>query len=152
MENPTTVGEQNGATGSTAVFVVELQRYSRTIEALGATAVDRIRTEVTRRIHEVVPVRGSVARIGSDEIAVVIDGVGPRYARDAAERLRAALREEVEIPGGGVRYSVHVAVVLVEPEPTAGLSDEIVTRARSALQEARGVPEGIRIVELDESA
>lgn len=42
---------------STAIFVAQLERYGRTTRALGDAVGDRIRAEVTRRVHAVFPAK-----------------------------------------------------------------------------------------------
>lgn len=134
---------------STAIFVAQLERYGRTTRALGDAIGDRLRAEVTRRVHGVFPAEASIARTGSDEFAVVVSDVTATEAREGAARLRDALRQAVEIPGGSIHYVVAVGVLLTD-EPSAELSETIVRRARRAIRAARASGEGVHVLDASE--
>ncbi|MFB6240580.1 MAG: diguanylate cyclase domain-containing protein, partial [Gemmatimonadota bacterium] len=98
----------------TGVLFLDLDRFKRVNDTLGHAAGDELLRSFGRRLREAVREQDTVARIGGDEFAVLLEGLeGEEDARAAVERIQAALEEPfwvdgTELPGTasiGLAYS-----------------------------------------------
>ena len=136
-----------------AVVVLDIDRFKEVNATLGHHHGDLLLEQVARRLSIVVNDSTTVARVGSDEFAVVLSGVGDEASTlEAAERLTASLDRPISLDG-----------VPVDTRCTAGIAiypdhgddaDTLLKRAIMALIEAepRGrapgdVPAGARPVQ-----
>ena len=93
--------------GSVALLVCDLDNFKRVNDVLGYAEGD----DVLRRTGAVLRGLGALAaRLGGEEFAVVLPGLGEREALEAGERIRAALRREFDDVPWPVTTSVGVAV------------------------------------------
>jgi diguanylate cyclase (GGDEF)-like protein len=84
-------------------------------ESLGYAAGDELLTEVARRLREAAPAAALVARLSSDEFAVMLRTPGTDAAVGLAGELRQALQDPMEI--GALRLDVDSAVgIAVHPD------------------------------------
>ena len=124
-----------------AVVVLDIDRFKEVNATLGHHHGDLLLEQVARRLSIVVNDSTTVARVGSDEFAVVLSGVGDEASTlEAAERLTASLDRPISLDG-----------VPVDTRCTAGIAiypdhgddaDTLLKRAIMALIEAEraGVP------------
>ncbi len=94
-----------------ALLVVDLARFSEVNAAFGHSVGDELLAAVARRLREDAPPDAVVARVGPDEFAVLVDGVGDRTS---AEATAAGLLTSVRRPH-------HVGATTLALDATCGL-------------------------------
>lgn len=101
----------------------------------GHQAGDAVLQAMAARIRSCLRGSDLAARIGGDELMVILPGLqGLPDALAIAEKLRRQAREPVPIPQGQVQISISVGVALA----CAGESlDELIARADTALYTAK---------------
>jgi len=122
---------------SHAVLVVDLTRFSRVNECMGAIAGDELIITVARRLLSALRAGDRLARIGGDEFAILLRiSEGPADALQAAERIRRALSSPFRLADvEEVRIDCAVGCAyLGEGVPDA---EEIVRNAQFALKRAK---------------
>ena len=102
------VGTAGGA--MVALHLIDLDRFKAINDSCGHTVGDTVLREVAERLRVVVGDRGSIARIGGDEFAVIQSGVGD--VRETAALAAAIVRAlDRAVPGAStVGASVGTAV------------------------------------------
>jgi diguanylate cyclase (GGDEF)-like protein len=113
----------------------DLDDFKAVNDTYGHSGGDALLRSIARRLERAVRSGDIVARIGGDELLVVLNGV--RDLDDAvsiAEKLRAEVRQPTPVPGGTATVTASVGVALAEPGE--GI-DDIVARADAAMYEAK---------------
>ncbi|WP_432536676.1 putative bifunctional diguanylate cyclase/phosphodiesterase [Kineococcus arenarius] len=98
-----------------AVMVCDLDRFRVLNAALGHVLADEVLVAVARRLLAAVRGADVVARLGSDEFAVVVDGLNgplPGAALEAARRLAGELSRPLRAAGREVRCGAGVGVAV----------------------------------------
>lgn len=96
-----------------AVAVVDLNRFKRINDSLGHAVGDRVLAEVVARLRQELREQDTVARIGGDEFALLLEGVeGELAVRSVLERVRGALERPYEVAGESFDLDQAVGVVL----------------------------------------
>jgi len=133
------------AGGSTALVVLDLDRFREVNDTLGHRHGDTLIQEMAARLREhVAPTQGAVARLGGDEFAVLLGGVEDAAAAVAiTESLRAALRAPVEI--GGVTLGVEASAGLSLHPDDAGDASTMLQHADVALYVAKRTHLGVAL-------
>ena len=122
--------------GSVALLVCDLDNFKRVNDVLGYAEGD----DVLRRTGAVLRGLGALAaRLGGEEFAVVLPGLGEREALEAGERIRAALRREFDDLPWPVTTSVGVAVTTQTPSASG-----TATQTPSASAQATRTPSAPR--------
>jgi len=99
-----------------ALLWVDLDRFRAVNDTLGHAAGDALLRLAAQRMMALPRAQDTVARLGSDEFVVLLDGVsGPADADDLADRLRAALRQPFELAGRPVTVAASVGIVMSAP-------------------------------------
>jgi len=101
-----------------AVLVIDLDRFKQINDTLGHAAGDQLLMEVALRlnqcVHEQDGIEGPaelVARLGNDEFAVMLTGLGDRSEAEAmARRVQAALRRPVRLAGQDCITSASIGI------------------------------------------
>ncbi|MEA3004293.1 MAG: hypothetical protein QOH81_3081 [Sphingomonadales bacterium] len=122
--------------GSHAVLVVDITRFSRVNECVGALAGDELLITFARRL--VSALRGSdlLARTGGNEFAVLLRlDRGLEDAQQAAERIRAALSEPFRLSELEIRVDCAVGCALLSGGEI--LPEEVLRNAQFALKRAK---------------
>lgn len=120
---------------SVAMVFCDLDGFKAVNDTYGHIAGDTLLRAIARRLERAVRSVDVVARIGGDELLVVLNGV--RDLDDAvsiAEKLRAEVRQPTPVPGGMVTVSASIGVAMAEPGQTL---DAIVARADRAMYDAK---------------
>jgi len=120
---------------SVAMVFCDLDGFKAVNDSYGHIAGDTLLRAIARRLERAVRSVDVVARIGGDELLVVLNGV--RDLDDAvsiAEKLRAEVRQPTPVPGGMVTVSASIGVAMAEPGATL---DDIVARADRAMYDAK---------------
>jgi diguanylate cyclase (GGDEF)-like protein len=118
-----------------AVVVLDIDRFKEVNATLGHHHGDLLLEQVARRLSVVVPDTTTVARVGSDEFAVVLTDVGDEASvLEAAERLTDSLDRPISLDGVPVdtRCTAGIAIYPDHGED----ADSLLKRAIMALIEA----------------
>lgn len=104
--------------GTVALLYLDLDGFKPINDRLGHEAGDEALREVARRLVATVRRTDTVARMGGDEFAILMDelGDGAPDSALARERIEEALTEPFEIRGSTVRLAATIGVVLAEPD------------------------------------
>ncbi len=127
--------------GRVAVVVLDIDRFKEVNATLGHHHGDLLLEQVARRLSIVVSGSTTVARVGSDEFAVVLTDVGDEEgALEAAKELAEALERPVLLDGVPIDTRC-TAGIAVYPDHGAD-ADTLLKRANMALAEAErsGLP------------
>lgn len=101
---------------SVAVAVVDLNRFKRVNDSLGHSAGDRVLVEVAARLQQSLREQDTVARIGGDEFALLLEGLEDELAvRGALERVQRELVRPYDVAGESVRLEHAIGVALHVP-------------------------------------
>ena len=95
-----------------ALLVLDLDKFKEVNDSLGHHVGDQLLVRVGARLSEHLRDGELLARLGSDEFAVLIDGAGPDEAVDGAARLRAALDEPFALSNIALHSSVSIGIAL----------------------------------------
>ncbi|HMN98220.1 MAG TPA: GGDEF domain-containing protein [Miltoncostaeaceae bacterium] len=114
-----------------SLVIIDLDNFKRVNDTWGHQAGDAVLREVARRLQASARSGDLPARIGGEELAWLLPDSGVAAARDAAERLRRAIRDIPIPPVGTVTASLGVA------ELGPGGPDDLVRRADAALYRAK---------------
>ncbi|CAO5164642.1 Diguanylate cyclase (GGDEF) domain-containing protein [Frankia sp. AiPs1] len=117
-----------------AVVYCDLDDFRTINDSLGHAAGDHLLRAVGQRLRHCVRTADTVARLGADEFAVLLDG-GRDTPEQVAERILAALRQPVAV--GGHHWPVHASVGLVVAGRTQETTEVLLRRAGTALHTAK---------------
>lgn len=125
------------------VLCIDLDRFKEINDVFGHEGGDRLLQKVAERFKSVAN-GGFVARLGGDEFSIVVTaGQQPASTEDLAERLQAAMFEEIDLDGHQILTGVSIGAAVY---PDDGADTAIVlANADAALYRAkREGPGGIR--------
>ncbi|KQC36115.1 bifunctional diguanylate cyclase/phosphodiesterase [Frankia sp. ACN1ag] len=117
-----------------AVLYCDLDDFRIINDSLGHAAGDHLLRTVGQRLRHCVRATDTVARLGSDEFAVLLDG-GRELPETVAERVLAALRQPVSV--GGHHWPVRGSVGLVVAGRTQETTEALLRRADTAVHAAK---------------
>lgn len=119
-----------------AVLFIDLDDLKEVNDRLGHGAGDELLVQTGERLEELLRTGDSVARIGGDEFAVLLEHVGEsEEVMIVAERLQTGLAVSVAIEDEVLYPSASVGIALGGPE--YGAPSEILREADSAMYEAK---------------
>lgn len=87
-----------GAAVQPGLIVIDLDRFKTVNDSLGHSAGDALLQTVARRLEDAVGSAGIVARLGSDEFAILTDGTGAS-SRVIADKALKALAQPMDLEG-----------------------------------------------------
>ena len=114
------------------VLVVDIDRFSDLNRAIGHEGGDAVLWEVARRLSETIGDRGQVSRLGSDEFAIVVEGVPRAVARELIDSLARTY-----VAFDGVALAISVSVGSATYPDDADDVDAVVVAAGRAASRAR---------------
>jgi len=132
---------QRGATYS-AVMFVDLDRFKTINDARGHAVGDAVLCKVAVRLEQVVRRADTVARIGGDEFVVLLAHLSSNLAGASqaaltvAEKIRAAIGQDVEIEGQLYSCTASIGVTLLPRPGAAGAGPVTPQNALDLLREA----------------
>jgi diguanylate cyclase (GGDEF)-like protein len=129
-----TVAARQRAAGG-VLLVVDLDRFTAVNDSLGQRAGDEMLVRIAERIAGLLPSRSTLARLTSDEYAIVADGTEDDGVL-LAGRLLDALRRPLQLVDGDVVATASAGVVALDPETQP---DELLRRADAAMRQAKQV-------------
>ena len=98
-----------------AVILVDLDRFKEINDALGHQVGDRVLCAVSQRFAAVVPAGGSIARLGGDEIALLVPAMTTTDAVRLAQRILRTLEEPFLIQDTSLHLAASIGVTAIEP-------------------------------------
>lgn len=121
-----------------AVLYLDLDRFKFHNDATGHGAGNLLLQHVANRLRQVLPPEYLLARLGSDEFAVLLQGSDEREARALAEQLRLQVAQ-IEPDGEQVVYhvAVSIGVALIQPGAVHG-AGQALAQAEQACSIAKG--------------
>jgi diguanylate cyclase (GGDEF)-like protein len=125
----------DAAPGSIAVIVIDLTRFSRINESIGAVEGDEVLITVARRL--VSSMRGGdvLARTGGNEFGILVHlRDGPEETAAVAHRVNAVLSTPCRLSELEIRVGCAIGCAVLEPDCDA---DELIRRAQFALKRAK---------------
>lgn len=120
---------------ATAVLFCDLDNFKEINDTFGHVPGDELLRTVASRIRTSLRSGDMAARIGGDEMVVVLQGVrGMGDAVTIAEKLRRAVAEPIVTSAGSLSITLSIGVTLVRPGENP---DEIISRADHAMYRAK---------------
>jgi diguanylate cyclase (GGDEF)-like protein/PAS domain S-box-containing protein len=103
-----------------ALMYIDLDRFKPVNDTLGHQVGDLLLKAVAKRMQDSVRASDTVARIGGDEFVVLLPAIGDdRDAMQVAEKVRIALNEPFDLPGGHtVRISSSTGIAIYPDHAT----------------------------------
>lgn len=126
------LGSRSGA--QPGLIVIDLDRFKAVNDSLGHNAGDLLLQAVARRLEETVGRGGDVARLGSDEFAILTNGMGAS-SRVIADQAMNALAQPLELEG----YEVFpmASFGLAEAGPQHIRAEDVLKDAETAMFRAK---------------
>jgi diguanylate cyclase (GGDEF)-like protein len=115
-----------------SIALFDLDRFKQVNDTLGHLAGDRVLTEAARRMRDATRSGEVIARLGGDELALLMVDTPGDEAHAAAERIRRAITAEPFADAGHMTISAGVCDL-----GRAGLADDLLRLADGALYWAK---------------
>ena len=119
-----------------ALLVLKVGQFQEINDTLGFQEGDALVREVAQRLRQFMSQSEFVARIGEDELAVLLPRAGAEQAEQVASRLVTALGAPVELPDG-LFVNAHVCVGIALFPGHGADPDALIRRANVAALQAR---------------
>lgn len=129
--------------GQLAVLLVDLDRFKPVNDALGHHAGDRLLQQVGVRMRGCLREADTVARIGGDEFAVVLDKEGGDGAVAAARKLLDTVSTAFEIDGSACSIGLSIGIATFPAD--AASADALLRRADAAMYRAKRAQTGYEL-------
>jgi diguanylate cyclase (GGDEF)-like protein len=122
--------------GSHAVLVLDMTRFSRVNECVGALAGDELLITFARRLMSALRANDILARTGGDEFGVLMRlDRGIEDALQAAERIRAVLTQPFRLSELEIRVDCAIGLALLSG--TEERAEEVLRNAQFALKRSK---------------
>ena len=128
------------------VHYVDLVQFKTINDTLGHAIADQLLKVVAERLRSCVREVDTVARVGSDEFAILQSGPGQSLDPEAlAQRIREAIAAPFESVGNGVVLAAAIGISTAWSHGTS--ADQLMAEAHLALSEAKIEGRGVRYFE-----
>ncbi|MCK0174762.1 EAL domain-containing protein [Mycolicibacterium sp. F2034L] len=114
--------------GHFVLIFVDLDDFKEVNDRFGHAAGDNLLCAVGERLQRCMGENDTLARIGGDEFAILVDG-GAGPPEEVADRLRLALREPFAVHGSAVRVRASMGLVRPPTEGPTPTSDDLLRQA-----------------------
>lgn len=119
-----------------SVLFLDLDQFKVVNDSLGHLAGDALLKEIAKRLKDCIRPQDTLARIGGDEFAILIeDGIGLATPVRVAERIIAALRAPVQLGRQSVFPSCSIGIV--QSDDRLALPDDLIRDADIAMYVAK---------------
>jgi diguanylate cyclase (GGDEF)-like protein len=137
LDHAVALAQRNGA--NFAVMFVDLDKFKPINDSYGHDAGDTILQEVALRLSTAVRACDTVARIGGDEFALILENVaGEQQVSQVVDRIQRALSPAVQVGAQEIRAAASMGVALgVEGCETP---DQLLRAADAAMYRAKQTP------------
>lgn len=123
------------AGGGSAVLFCDVDRFKSINDTYGHAAGDEALRALATRIRGCVRSDDICARMGGDELLVILDGIHAlEQARDIAEKIRLAAERPITVGDSALTTSLSIGVALAKPGEEF---DQVMARADAAMYEAK---------------
>ena len=124
-----------------ALFYLDLDRFKPINDQLGHQVGDAVLVEISDRIHTVIRDTDTAARIGGDEFAVLVEGIGDvDLLRLVADRLIETISQSLTVGSNELQVGVSIGVVLAGARSDA--VDSLMAAADAAMYRAKTAGRG----------
>ena len=117
-----------------ALFVLDLDDFKEVNDRFGHAMGDDLLIEVSARLHGMLGEHGLLARLDSDEFAVLLTGVDAAQVSRSAEEILVAMRRPVEVQQHELFATVSIGLRELEPDL---LTADVLRDAYLALHSAK---------------
>ena len=124
-----------------AVLMIDLDGFKQVNDSLGHDAGDRLLTEVARRLQDCMRTGDTVARMGGDEFAVLLERADIEGPAVVAQRIVYRLRAPVDIDGKAIVTQGSVGVAT--GSASIGSAEELLRNADLAMYVAKSKGKGM---------
>ncbi len=122
-----------------AVLMLDIDKFKSVNDTYGHDAGDEVLKEFARRVKDATRIVDVVARMGGEEIVVVLPETGLQAAAAVAERIRNAVQvKPFVIHGGAKSISVTVSIGVASRRAGDQSPAQMMKRADEALYRAKG--------------
>jgi diguanylate cyclase (GGDEF)-like protein len=121
---------------SSALFFIDLDQFKYVNDTCGHPAGDRLIRKVADQLRMSVEDRGTVARFGGDEFAILTSGVNKRETKELAEKVLEDMRGLAHIENDNV-FHVHCSIGIAMINSDKFDHDELFAQADIACREAK---------------
>jgi diguanylate cyclase (GGDEF)-like protein/PAS domain S-box-containing protein len=133
------LARQHRARASLAVLSIDLDDFKAVNDAHGHVTGDELLVEIGKRLLAVSRPDDTVARMGGDEFAILLEGVDATDARAVAQRIMTAVRQPLVIDDVDAAVSASVGIAVAHGQVDA---TTLLQRADIAMYEAKGAGKG----------
>lgn len=146
LRNLESVRKRSILEGSSDVLLyIDLDGFKSVNDRGGHEAGDRLLQEVGRALSSGVRSRDTVARIGGDEFALILNNCGIERGRVISQSLVAAVNSvSVDGPEGPMSVGASVGLTAIEPDNHLSI-DELLRKADDACYEAKRRGGGVQV-------
>lgn len=136
LDRVTSMGSQSRRTGfDTAILFCDVDRFKAINDRFGHAVGDQVLKVLASRMGDCVRAGDLIARVGGDEMLVVLDGVhGLSDAVEIAEKIRLAASVPIDVAGVLAEVSVSIGVTITSEGESV---DDLIARADEAMYEAK---------------
>jgi len=119
-----------------AVMVLDLDNFKEINDALGQAIGDQVLTEAARRLHACLRSSDTLARLGDDEFAVLLEGVADyEEVTHVAQRLLGTLAERADVGGHELYLSASIGLAVYPVDDQDG--EALLRSAHLAMHHAK---------------
>ena len=104
------ISDSPDADAELAVFVLNLDRFKEVNDTFGREVGDRLLQEIGRRLKNVLREGDSIARLDSDEFAVLVPEAGRPETLEVVHRVRGAIEPFIELEGLTLNVEVSIGI------------------------------------------
>lgn len=124
-----------------AVLAIDVDRLRAVTDSMGHDAGDKFLSQIAQRLDHAVGPDDAVARLGTDEFAVLALGSqGDEDGAQVAQRIRDALTQPVTVSGREIYPAASIGLALIEPSHRH--SGEVLREAELAMYHAKRAGRG----------
>ncbi|MHA6288242.1 GGDEF domain-containing protein [Maricaulis sp. CAU 1757] len=122
-----------------SVIILDLDHFKQVNDRYGHAVGDQVLVEAARRVESCLPATDTLARLGGEEFAIVLQDTGHRGAARLAETLRLAI-EDMSVRSGdqqSVRVTASLGLASTEDNPRPRSVAELMELADQRLYHAK---------------